>query len=279
MLSYQHQYHAGNFADVHKHLVLMLLFESLKRKEKPFCYIDCHAGSGCYDLRAEAAKKNSEHINGIEKIWCQYQKDELTKAYIDGVAAINNGDNLHYYPGSPWLAGQWMRQQDRAILMELHPQAQQELRKYFSGDNRYSLHARDCYEGLPALVPPEIKRGLVFFDPSYEVKNEYTEVVSLLKVAHQKWSTPIYAIWYPILAAGKHQQLLRSLEKSGIKKILISEVKVCSEEEVTGMYGSGMVIINAPWELDKAIEKLMPGIGNTLAVGQHEVKTIWLVEE
>ena len=257
----------------------MLLFDSLKKKEKPFCYIDCHAGSGRYDLRAAAAKKNSEHINGIEKIWHQYEKNELTKAYIEAVAAVNAGNDLHCYPGSPLLAGQWMRQQDRAILMELHPQAQQELRKNFSADNRYSLHARDCYEGLPALVPPEIKRGLVFFDPSYEVKNEYTEVVSLLKVAHQKWSTPIYAIWYPILAAGKHQQLLRSLEKSGIKKILISEVKVCGEEEATGMYGSGMVIINAPWELDKAIEKLIPGIGNALAVGQHEVKTSWLVEE
>ncbi|MFA7554257.1 MAG: 23S rRNA (adenine(2030)-N(6))-methyltransferase RlmJ [Spongiibacteraceae bacterium] len=285
MLSYQHQYHAGNFADVHKHLLQRLLFESLLKKTKPFCYIDCHSGSGQYNLREDAASKTMEYSHGIERLWNAIKNAKQTpqhpalSAYLDAISTCNNSHHLHYYPGSPALAQQWLRDSDIAILLELHPQAFSDLRHNFATDNRISLHARDCYEGLPALIPPPIKRGLVLFDPSYEIKDEYQQIVELLKRAHQRWATAIYAIWYPLLPAGRHHQLLRALKQSGLKNIISSELTIADSTASHGMYGSGMAIINTPWQLDQRINELLPSVATILSPDHGRASLQWLAGE
>lgn len=279
MLSYQHEYHAGNFADVHKHLCLRVLFESLLRKDKPFCYIDCHAGAGIYDLESARARMTSEFSNGIGSLWGQRQDTDgppTLAAYLQAVAAVNQGNKLRHYPGSPALARQWLRPQDRMLLLELHPQAQLALKKNFQGDSRVGVHSRDCYEGLPALVPPPIRRGLVLLDPSYEVKDEYRQLVKLTTTAFRRWSTATYAIWYPLLEAARHLELLAALQRSGMPGILVTEMTVADPSQSAGMYGSGMAIVNAPWLTDKALGELLPAVAGLLAPGSGAVEMRWL---
>jgi len=278
MLSYQHEYHAGNFADVHKHLCLRVLFESLLRKEKPFCYVDCHAGAGVYDLDCAEARRTSEFSAGIGRLWAHRtgSSQAALTAYLEAVAALNPDGRLRHYPGSPALAGQWLRPQDRALLLELHPQAQLALQGHLRGDSRCSAHARDCYEGLPALVPPPIRRGLVLLDPSYEIKDEYRRIVTLTATAFKRWDTAIYAIWYPLLGAARHLELLSALERSGMPGILVTELTVVGRDGTDGMYGSGMAIVNAPWQTDQALAALLPAVADLLAPGEGAAQLRWL---
>ncbi len=281
MLSYQHEYHAGNFADVHKHLCLRVLFGSLLRKDKPFCYIDCHAGAGVYDLAGTEARRTFEFRAGIGRLWA-HRADPgpaALTAYLEAVAALNPDGSLRHYPGSPALAGQWLRPQDRALLLELHPQAQLALKKNLRRDSRISVHARDCYEGLPALVPPPIRRGLVLLDPSYEVKDEYRQVVALTAAAFKRWGDASYAIWYPLLGAGRHLELLAALRRSAMPDILVTELTVADRDESDGMYGSGMAIVNAPWQTDQALAALLPAVAELLAPGQGAAQLRWLAGE
>jgi 23S rRNA (adenine2030-N6)-methyltransferase len=285
MLSYQHQYHAGNFADVHKHLILRVLFESLLKKEKPFNFIDCHAGSGIYDLESREARKTAERSNGIDQIWMENSKDETVKVYLEAIRSLNKTNKLRYYPGSPKIASLWMREQDKAQLIELHPQAQNDLRRQFTRDKRISLHARDCYEGLPAIVPPQIKRGLVLLDPSYEEKNEYKNIVDLVIKSESRWATAIYAIWYPLLTANRHQYLIDALKRSTLSKVLISEIAINDfdhqkdGEQFAGMYGSGVAIINTPWQTDKKLDSILPTIAHAFSADYGKSKTTWLRAE
>ena len=281
MLSYQHEYHAGNFADVHKHLCLRVLFEALCRKDKPFCYIDCHAGAGRYDLGGPEARKTAEYTGGIGPLWeCRTQPASGTvAAYLDAVARLNPDGELRYYPGSPALAQQWLRPQDRALLLELHPQAQQRLKRNIREDSRIGVHTRDCYEGLTALVPPPIRRGLVLLDPSYEVKQEYRQIAALAVCAHKRWANAIYAIWYPLLPAARQRALLAALEQSGMPRILLTELTVADGTDQSGMYGSGMAIVNAPWQIDNTLAALLPAVANRLAPGRGAAELRWLVEE
>ena len=278
MLSYQHEYHAGNFADVHKHLCLRILFQSLLKKDKPFSYIDCHAGAGSYDLGSTQARRTGEFAGGIGKLWQHGQDADspALAAYLQAVAALNKDGELRHYPGSPALARQWLRTQDKALLFELHPQAQRTLKKNLGSDPRFSVHARDCYEGLVALVPPPIRRGLVLLDPSYEVKDEYRRVAALTAGAHRRWANAIYAIWYPLLPASRHLDLLAELNRSGLGNILLSELTGAEPAAEGGMYGSGMAIVNAPWQTDKALGELLPAVAGLLAPGSGAVEMRWL---
>jgi len=273
MLSYPHQYHAGSFADVHKHLIMRVLFESLLKKDKPFCYLDCHAGSGVYDLKSAASQKTAERVGGIDQLWHLNHKNSTLQAYLDAIKSLNEDTQLRYYPGSPKLAANWLREQDRAQLIELHPQAQDDLRRTFTRDKKISLHARDCYEGLPAIIPPQIKRGFVLLDPSYEVKDEYTQIVKLVEKAHTRWATAIYAIWYPLLPSKRHLHLLDALKRAKLPKVLISELHILDQDKYdadrnhNGMVGSGMAIINTPWQVDDKLSDLLPYVAETLAPG------------
>jgi 23S rRNA (adenine2030-N6)-methyltransferase len=248
VLSYQHSYHAGNFADVHKHLALVILLRRLQQKETPLCYVDSHAGRGTYDLGGTEALKTGEAESGILRLSDATEMPPAVSDYLGLVRSFNAGTGIETYPGSAALAQTVLREQDRAVLFELHPQELPALRRSIGRDRRIAIHARDCHEGLPALLPPTIRRGMVLIDPSYELKNEFREVASLVCRSLDRWANAVYLLWYPLLAAGQHRQLLDVLLERAPPAMLNSEWLL--DPRASGMRGSGLVIINTPWQSD-----------------------------
>jgi 23S rRNA (adenine2030-N6)-methyltransferase len=262
VLSYLHSFHAGNHADVLKHSVQALLLERLKEKDKPFVYIDTHAGAGRYDLKGEEARKNSEFKGGIGRLLPARERFPELTAYLSAVDA-----RAGHYPGSPQVAADLLRADDRLILLELHNREVRELRKNLGADPRVSIHHRDGYEGLLALVPPKPARGLVLMDPSYEVAEDYAKAVDTLVAAGQRWPTGIYLLWYPILARQRDQGRFMSarLKSSGFSNLLLAELSVREQPEEFGMCGSVLAIANAPWRFDAQLRGLLPKLKSVLA--------------
>jgi 23S rRNA (adenine2030-N6)-methyltransferase len=282
MLSYRHAFHAGNYADVVKHAIVNLIMESLCRKESAFCYLETHAGTGFYDLGGEVAQKTGEFKDGIQLLWQLPEAaiHPLAATYLRTLRAFNPGQHLSTYLGSPAFARHFLRPQDSMTLMELHPQDVELLKAGFKKDKQVHIHQRDGFEGLIALVPPKQKRGLVLIDPSYELKQDYSEVVETLKTAHKRWQQGIYALWYPLLNEQPQERMLKKLASSGIKKILLAELSREASHTPRAMYGTGMVIINPPYQLEQALQELLPWLWKILspqAKGNWRVE--WLVEE
>jgi 23S rRNA (adenine2030-N6)-methyltransferase len=269
VLSYQHAYHAGNVADCHKHLALVLLLKRLQQKETPLCYVDSHAGRGLYDLESAEAKKTNDAAGGILRLAAAGDPPAPVRDYLDLVRAHNGPGELRYYPGSAVLAQQLLRDEDRAILLELHPQELHALKVAIGRDPRVGIHERDCQEGLPALLPPPrpIRRGLVLIDPSYEVKEEYETSVALLGRALERFGTGVFLLWYPLLAEERHLRLLRLLAELEPPKTLVSEYRF--ENKLVGLQGSGLAVVNAPWQLDEALGRAMQYVVAALGGGRH----------
>ena len=266
MLSYRHAFHAGNHADVLKHTVETLIIEQLKSKEKPFCYLDTHAGGGCYDLSGEWPQKKAEYLDGIARLWAERQHWPELAAYWDVIATLNESE-LRFYPGSPEIARHLLREQDKLMLMELHNQEIEILRRHMGSDSRSAIHHRDGFEGLLGILPPTPRRGLVLMDPPYELKEDYQRVLQTLKKAMQKWSTGIYALWYPILGkdADRSRSMLELFKYAGFPSVLVAELEVAAQPDEWGMNGSGMLILNAPWQLDGQLTTLLPRLCTQLA--------------
>ncbi|MBN3564672.1 23S rRNA (adenine(2030)-N(6))-methyltransferase RlmJ [Aliamphritea spongicola] len=276
MLSYQHGYHAGNFADVHKHLILSMMLQSLTRKDKPLSYLETHSGRAMYDLSDEQAQKNQEFQSGISKLWQAGLKG--TEVYCEAVTAQNTSGELAFYPGSPSLAQHFARANDKLMLMELHPQESQVLKRHFRQDSRVAVHQRDGYEGVLAMLPPKPNRGMVLIDPAYEDKSEYDQVVAFIKRAKQLWPNGSYAIWYPLLEANRWKSMKHKLQRTSIRNILCSEIEI-NPADAGGMYGSGMLMVNPPWPLEDNIRATMPGVLSTLAEGAAVDRLEWLAPE
>lgn len=252
MLSYQHIYHAGNFADVHKHTILSLIIKHLKKKPTPFFVLDTHGGRGLYPLDAPEAQKIGEYTTGIGKLWpLRDQAPPLLFPYLNAVADSNPGANLTHYPGSPLVALCQMRKNDKISVSEKHPGEISYLRKNLKSFHQSSVHNRDAYEALTGLLPPIEKRGLVLIDPSYEDKNEYVLLPQKLAAAVKKWPQGIFAVWYPILPARHHEKLPAGL--SEIKGIEIINSLFEIKDSPMALSGSGVAIINPPWKLDEEI--------------------------
>ena len=267
MLSYQHGYHAGGPADVHKHVALAILLGRLRQKDKPFCVIDLYAGDGAYDLGSAAAEKTKEFESGIGKLW-----PELPPAadlYADALRALNPDGQLKRYPGSPAIARQALRADDRLLLNELHPAAYRYLRNWIGADTRIAPHKRDGLEAMTALTPPAIRRGLVIVDPSYEVKTEYAEIPEKLRETIRKWAEAIYLVWYPVLADGRHRAMLDALAT------LDAEVLGCelTLPATQGLLGTGVAVINPPYQFDNTMRDTGKWIADKLSA-RHSVK--WL---
>jgi len=279
MLSYQHAYHAGNFADVHKHAVLCLLLEALRAKEKPYFVLDAFAGRGGYDLASQESAKTGEYHHGVEKVWPESDAPPSLSSYMAAVRQYNEDDGLKRYPGSPWLIRQLLRQQDRMALCELHPAEFDLLRSTIRSSRQVALHMRDGLDAMKGLLPPKERRGLLLIDPSYEVKSEYAGVAEAIVHAYRHWREGVYAVWYPLLAADNHDKLLNGLKHSGIRKILDSRLIVDSDR-APGMFGSGMVIINPPWKLEEQLKEVLPWLAGRLGrKGKGEFSVRWLVAE
>ncbi|MDP5293480.1 23S rRNA (adenine(2030)-N(6))-methyltransferase RlmJ [Oceanimonas sp. CHS3-5] len=266
MLSYRHAFHAGNHADVLKHAVQAFILESLCAKDKGYSYIDTHSGAGGYTLSHEWTQKKAEYLGGIAKLWNEQQKWPQLAGYFAAIKAMNQGDELEHYPGSPLVAAHFQRPQDKLTLMELHHNEVELLRHNLAGDG-VAIHHRDGFEGLVGLLPPTPKRGLVLIDPPYELKEDYQRVASTLKKAHKRWPIGIYAVWYPLLAKAvdRSDGLKAALAKLGFEQVLCAELSVQAQADDFGMHGSGMIVLNPPWKLDEKLAELLPALSRTLA--------------
>lgn len=264
MLSYRHTFHAGNFADVLKHLVLVRVLRYLTRKEKPMCYIDTHAGAGGYLLQHPQAQKTLEFTNGIAKLWT---RDDLPEALVDYralVRAFNDSDALQRYPGSPWLAAQLLRRNDRLCLFEAHSTDSALLQAAFAGQRNVRVTIGDGFQGCIGLMPPLERRGLVLMDPSYELKTDYQAVVETLLKAHRRFATGVYAIWYPVVERSRIEVLERSIAASGIRRVQLFELGIRSDSRGYGMTACGMLVVNPPWGLRGEMELLLPYLAGVL---------------
>lgn len=268
-MNYRHIYHAGSFADVFKHLVLVGLLQALHHKEKPFCYIDTHAGIGRYDLSSPAAQKTQEYSSGIAKITQQpVIASPMLQAYLAAVSAVNDSSAQlppRFYPGSPRIARHLLRPQDRMILSELHGDDIALLKQEFHGDKQVAVHQQDGYLALKAFLPPKEKRGLVLIDPPFEQSNELERICTALKSALKHWDTGIYAIWYPIKEKNFTQKLHQQLQLLPCKDILFVELSIYPEDAPISLNGSGMAILNPPWQFDTQLKSVIPWLWQVLS--------------
>lgn len=280
MFSYRHIYHAGNFADVFKHILLIGLFESLQRKETGLCFHDTHAGIGLYDLHSEQAQKNREFEEGAERLLDVPGLPSWAQVYVDIIRAVNSGEALDYYPGSPMVARRLLRPQDAMVLTELNKADHALLKQGFTGDKQVAVHLQDAWQGLKALLPPRLKRGLVLIDPPYELKTEIADMVNGLRTANARWSSGIYAIWYPIFEDEFAEKLHKKIIATGIRKILDCHLIVRQPKEGGRMIGTGMLIINPPWQFDEHVKEILPWLQGRLAQdGNASHRVEWLVGE
>ncbi len=279
MLSYRHSFHAGNHADVLKHIVLTLILESFKKKEKPFFYLDTHAGTGRYSLLSREAEKTGEFIEGIARLWERNDLPEEVAKYIAEVKKINKG-KLRFYTGSPLLAVQQLRPQDRALLTELHPSDYPLLRNEFAKHVIVTTKRDNGFQQLKAALPPKERRGVVLIDPPYELKEDYELVVRAIREGYKRFATGCYAIWYPVVMRQHVRKMVRGLEESGIRKILQIELAVRPDSDQRGMTASGMIVINPPWQLEKQMKKILPYLTKTLVPeGTGSFKVSWITPE
>lgn len=254
MFSYEHRYHAGNFADVHKQLALIAILQHLIQKPAPFTVMDTHAGEGWYDLQSEAAQRLKEYEKGVDKLRHASHLTPLAQRYVELIQSVNPSDKTIRYPGSAAIIQYFLREQDSAILIEHHPQAIMALKHNMRRIPGVHIHDRDAITALPALLPFQHKRGLIFVDPSYEVKSEYTQIVDAVIKGYRRFSQGIFVIWYPLLSQGYHIALKQALNKSGIENILFHEW-IPEDKHTQGLYGSGLAIINPPWQLEKQLSE------------------------
>lgn len=283
-MNYRHIYHAGNICDVVKHSVLTLVMEHLRQKETPFCVIDTHAGIGVYDLHDLRAAKTNEAVDGILKLLDAPRLPELADFYSvlqklnlewDGHAAAR----FRYYPGSPVLALHMLRPQDRMIASELHPEDAAELKRQLFPFRQAQVHHRDGYEALGAFVPPAEKRGLALIDPPFEEPNEFDRLANALQHAHTRWPQGIFMAWYPIKERATIWHFHEQLIGTNIVKILAAEF-IYHEETVTDrLNGSGLILINPPWQMDAKLQALFSALHNILKVQDYGDKIQWLTDQ
>lgn len=249
MLSYQHSYHAGHLADIMKHLALTCILEYLTQKDKPLFYLETHAGRGRYDLCSNDALKTGEHLEGITRLWPL--RNTLPALFIPYIASIqkhNSKDMLRYYPGSPLFALELLRPEDRLIACELHPYEFNALKTIPHPNRRIFFTQTDGIMQLKAQLPPPERRGLIFCDPSYEIKTEYRQIPAALKAAVTTFSTGVYCLWYPLTDPAFNEVLYRECAGITAQNTLRIEWH-WKKTDAPGMTGCGLFLINPPYRL------------------------------
>lgn len=246
-MNYRHIYHAGNHADVFKHAVLCILMRALQKKDAPFQVLDTHGGLGRYALYDEKAQKTQESLHGIAKLW---PAPANAPAGVDDLLKIvksMNADSLAHYPGSPWVAHTLLRAQDHLIVCELHPDDATELKHNLRGKPNVAVHHTDGYQALKAFLPPVQKRGLILIDPPFEKPDEFKTLVDKLAFAHSRFSSGVYAVWYPIKDRPAVSAFHEQMSFSGLRKIWVSELTIRDDRTPDKFNGSGMMVINPPF--------------------------------
>ncbi|ROT45195.1 23S rRNA (adenine(2030)-N(6))-methyltransferase RlmJ [Pusillimonas sp. NJUB218] len=280
MFSYRHAFHAGNHADVLKHSILVQILDYFNQKDTPYWVIDTHAGAGIYDLTDEWATKNAEFTDGLDRVLATEKRPPMIERYLEAVGDFNPDGVANYYPGSPWLAMQALRQKDRLRLFELHPNEIAILQENLAQQDRsvqkkVMVYEQDGFTGLRALLPPPTRRSVTIIDPSYEAKSDYRATLQCVQDALRRFPTGCYAVWYPLVQRREVTELQRSLEK----------LKDCSWVNATlsvrkppsdgfGLFGSGMFIINPPYTLHDALARALPWLSKTLALDNRATFTL-----
>lgn len=284
MLSYRHAFHAGNHADVLKHIVLMQLLRYMGQKDAPYMYIDTHAGAGLYTLDSGYAAKSAEYETGIARLWRAEKLSEPLQEYRRLIEELNPSGQLRYYPGSPYIADKLARESDRLRLFELHPADGKLLEQNFrkleahaaaqgvrpaSRGKRIMVQHEDGFNGLKALLPPPSRRGLVLVDPPYEVKDDYRRVAQTLDDALQRFATGTYAVWYPALQRNESRQLPERLKRLNANGWLDVTLSIGAPmPDGFGLRSSGMFILNPPWTLEATLRAMMPELLAILRVDE-----------
>jgi 23S rRNA (adenine2030-N6)-methyltransferase len=300
-MNYQHAFHAGNFADVHKHVVLTRILEHLRAKPAAFRVIDSHAGAGSYDLMGPEPSRSGEWRDGIKRIWDGVSRNAqsrdgamaLLAPYLDCVTALNRDGDLRVYPGSPVIAQALLRPQDRLIACELEPRAAGLLKALLRGDRRSKVLSIDGWTALGATIPPMERRGLVLVDPPFEEGADFMRLSGALGDAHRKWPTGIYMLWYPIKQRDAPEALARRLRRLGVAKILrcelvlepppassgLADVKAAASRPATPkLAGSGLILVNPPYLLEAELRVVLPALARLL--GRHAASRLdWLAPE
>ena len=278
-MNYRHAYHAGNHADVLKHLTLSRIFALLAQKEAPFAYLDSHAGIGLYDLSADQASRTGEYLQGIARLWQAADVPPLCDDYLRVVRELNPDGQLRYYPGSPELARQLSREQDRLHCNEKHPEDGQLLKENMHFDRRVAVHLGEGWHVPRALLPTREKRVVLLIDPPFEQADELERCVVALNETIGRMRQAIVAIWYPIKDARQLKRFYNQLASSSSPKLLRVELLVHPADDASRLSGSGVVIANPPWGLEEQLRELLPWLAQRLAQSQGSFQLDWLIEE
>lgn len=279
-MNYRHSFHAGNHADVLKHAVLLRMLSLMQGKETPLCYLDSHAGTALYDLHGDDAERTGEYLGGIGRLWQQTDLPELLGAYRDAVARYNTDGQLRLYPGSPQLIADRLREQDRMIVSELHPEDAAILKEHYAGEPRIAVHHRDGYELPKAFLPVPEKRALWLLDPPFEKGDDLERCISAVQIAISRMRQTVIALWYPIKDQRLLQDFYRRIADAGLPKVLRVELNVRPADTNLGLNGSGLMLINPPWPLWQELEQVLPWLASELAVsGPGGWRMDWLAGE
>lgn len=281
-MNYRHAFHAGNHADVLKHVVLLSICDALAAKPAPMFALDTHAGRGLYRLKASTAQRTGEAEDGIGKLLAASSKDPAIARYLRAVVACRAAHGHDAYPGSPWLLAHALRPQDRIALCELQPIEAAALKENFGRDGRIVTQAGDGYAAMKALLPPKsgpdrLARGLVLIDPPYEAQlNEFDTALAALRDGLQRWPQGTFALWYPI----KLRRMLKPFQRKAAhlpsKSALVVELLVRADDSPLRMNGSGLLLLNAPWNLDKVLAPALQALRDAMGDAGASTRIEWL---
>ena len=277
MLAYRHAFHAGNHADVLKHITLTLVLRYMNQKDKSYRMIDTHAGAGGYSLEGQYAQKKGEYLQGVARLWERDDSPESVADYMSLVRQFNPDGMLEQYPGSPAFAQMLLRSQDQLRLFERHPTDHRILEAYLGGVRGAEVKDTDGFEGLKGQVPPSSRRAVVLMDPSYEGHGDYPKVISSLREAILRFPEGVYMVWYPQVSKLEAAQLPRRLEGLAPKGWLHARLTVQQpDSQGFGLAGSGMFILNPPYTLHAQLLEVLPWL--TEVLGQYDGAN-YLLEE
>ncbi|KAB7770147.1 23S rRNA (adenine(2030)-N(6))-methyltransferase RlmJ [Xanthomonas maliensis] len=290
-MNYRHAFHAGNHADVLKHIALLALIDTLKRKDSPFFVLDTHAGRGRYALGGEDSRKTGEADAGVMRLMAEPRLPEAVERYLRAVQADNadsaraSGIQISHYPGSPALAAQALRTQDRMAFCEMQADEAAALKSLFAHDSRVRVHSGDGYAAVRAFLPPragtsKIGRGLVLIDPPYEAQDaEYPQILASVREILSRWPQAICMVWYPIKLRRSLQPFLRKAAALPAKSVLVAELQVRPDDSPLRLTGSGLLIVNAPWQFDQVLAPVLPVLKTLLGEAGASTRLEWLRQD
>lgn len=290
-MNYRHHFHAGNYADVFKHALLLQLVAALQRKEKGFLYLDTHAGRGGYDLGTttllpDGRERAPEWPAGIGRLWREPALPEPLARYVAAVNGYNDrhgtaGEELQFYPGSPWIVQQALRPQDRAVLCELRADDAEALDLLFGRSPRVQVRTTDGYAAIKAVLPPTEKRALVLIDPPFEVQTEFADIARALGEGLRRFPSGTYAIWYPITERARSDRFIESLAAlPDAPPTLCAELQIAGDSAQVRMKGCGLLVLNPPWKIDEEFRAVLPTLVRLLQVDSGaSARVTWPVPE